>query len=74
MSKLGKVLISTLEDAKEQGLVTLQVSPDMAALRKDLRLSQTKFAKLYHLNKESEYLLHFTVKETSFILLFGVFS
>lgn len=31
----------------------MQTSPDVAALRKDLRLSQTQFAKLYHINPET---------------------
>lgn len=53
MSKLGRTLISALKDAKKKGLVTLQTSPDVAALRKDLGLSQTKFAEIYHINPET---------------------
>lgn len=53
MSKLGKALIDALENAKVKGLVTLHTSPDVAALRKNLGLSQTKFAETYHINPET---------------------
>lgn len=53
MTKLGKKLISALEDAKNKGLVTLESSPDVAALRKRLKLSQKKFAETYRINPET---------------------
>lgn len=53
MSRLGKALITALEDAKETGLVTLQASPDVAALRKKLKLSQKGFAERYRINPET---------------------
>ena len=54
MSELGKALITALEDAKETGLVTLQASPDVAVLRKKLKLSQKGFAEKYHINLETK--------------------
>lgn len=53
MSKTGKALITAIKDAKEQGLVTLQASPNVASLRKKLKLSQQKFAEIYHINPET---------------------
>jgi len=53
MSKLGKELIKTLKEAQTEGLVTLEVSPDVTVLRKRLKLSQNSFAKLYHINPET---------------------
>lgn len=53
MSKLGKDLISALKEAKKKGLVTLQTSPDVAKLRKKLKLSQREFSTLYHVNIET---------------------
>lgn len=53
MSKLGKDLIRALKEAKKSGLVTLQVSPDVAKLRKKLKLSQREFSVLYHINIET---------------------
>lgn len=53
MSKLGKAIIEAIEDAKQNGLVTLKTSPDVAALRKDLGLSQSQFAKTYRINPET---------------------
>lgn len=53
MSKLGKELISTLSEAKKKGLVTLQTSPDVAKLRKKLKLSQREFSIIYHINIET---------------------
>ncbi|MGB6977300.1 MAG: hypothetical protein WBE18_07610 [Gammaproteobacteria bacterium] len=53
MSKLGKALIETIEDAKINGLITLQASPDVAALRKRLKLSQRKFSQTYRINSET---------------------
>lgn len=44
MSKVGKALISAIKGAKKKGVVTLQASPDVASLRKRLKLSQQKFA------------------------------
>jgi putative transcriptional regulator len=53
MSKLGKDIIKALKEAKKKGLVTLQVSPDVGALRKKLKLSQREFSVLYHINIET---------------------
>lgn len=53
MSKLGKALIEALEDAKDNGLVTLEASPNVAAIRKNLKLSQAKFAKVFRINPET---------------------
>lgn len=53
MSKIGKALITAIKEAKEQALVTLQASPDVAELRKRLKLSQKKFADTYHINPET---------------------
>lgn len=53
MSELGKELISAIEEAKEKGLVELEVSPDTSVLRKRLKLSQQKFAEIYHINPET---------------------
>ena len=53
MSRLGKVLIDTLSDAKKRGLVALQASPDVVAVRKGLKLSQRQFAEIYHINPET---------------------
>lgn len=53
MSKVGKALIEAIEDAKATGLVTLQVSPDVAALRKHLKLTQRQFSKIYRINSET---------------------
>ena len=51
MSKLGRELIDAVEEANEKGLVTLQTSPDVAILRKKLKLS--------HFNSEFEILRSF---------------
>ncbi len=53
MSKTGKDLISTLKEARKKGLVTLQTSPDVRGLRKELKLSQREFSDLYHINIET---------------------
>lgn len=53
MSRLGKALITAVKDAKEKGLVTLEASPDVAVLRKRLKLSQQRFAQKYHINPET---------------------
>lgn len=53
MSKLGKDLISALKEAKTKGFVTLETSPDVAELRKKLKLSQREFSALYHINIET---------------------
>lgn len=53
MSNLGKELIEAIQEAKQKGLVTLTVSPDVAELRKRLKLSQQKFAEMYHINPET---------------------
>jgi len=50
MSKIGKALITAIKDAKEKGLITLQASPDVAVLRKKLKLSQQGFAEKYRIN------------------------
>jgi len=53
MSKLGQELIDAVKEANEKGLVTLQTSPDVAVLRKKLKLSQSAFAKRYRINAET---------------------
>jgi len=53
MSKLGKNLIGALTEAKQKGLVTLHATPDVAALRKKLKLSQREFSERYHINIET---------------------
>jgi len=53
MSKIGKSLITAIKDAKNKGLITLEASPDVASLRKKLRLSQLKFAEKYRINHET---------------------
>ena len=53
MSKLGKALIDSVEEAKKKGLVTLEASPDVVALRKSLHLSQAQFSKAYRINPET---------------------
>lgn len=53
MSKLGKDIISALQEAKKKGLVTLQTSPDVGKLRKKLKLSQREFSAVYHINIET---------------------
>lgn len=53
MSSIGKALITAVNSAKNGGLVTLQASPDVAALRKRLKLSQSRFAEKYHINPET---------------------
>ena len=48
MSQLGEELISTLEHAKKEGLVTLEYSPDLAALIKKLKFKHRQaIASLY---------------------------
>jgi len=53
MSKFGKALINAIEDVKENGMVTLIPSPDVAKLRKQLKLTQQRFADIYHINPET---------------------
>jgi putative transcriptional regulator len=53
MSKVGKDLIKALKEAKKNGFVTLQTSPDVTKLRKNLKLSQREFSALYHINIET---------------------
>lgn len=53
MSRVGKLLISAIKDADENGLVSLEPSTDVSALRKRLKLSQQKFAEKYHINPET---------------------
>lgn len=53
MSKLGKELISTLKEAKKKGLITLDASPDVVAIRKELKLTQGEFAEVYHISPET---------------------
>lgn len=43
MSKLGKALIDAVQDAKKKRLVTLEASSDVAALGKQLKLSQREY-------------------------------
>lgn len=53
MSKLGKDLIKAVKEAKKKGLVTLQTSPDVAKIRKKLKLTQREFSVIYHINIET---------------------
>jgi len=53
MSKLGKALLTAIKSAKKEGLVTLDVSPDVAEVRRKLHLSRTSFAKKYHIDVET---------------------
>ena len=53
MSKIGKKLISAIEDAKKKGLITLEATPDTAVLRKKLHLSQQQFSNVYCINAET---------------------
>jgi len=53
MSHIGKQLIKALEEAKSSGLVTLHATPDVAKLRRQLKLSQSKFAEIYRINVET---------------------
>ena len=40
-------------EAKKKGFATLQTSPDVAQLRKKLKLSQREFSAIYHINIET---------------------
>ncbi|CAL7963109.1 putative transcriptional regulator [Gammaproteobacteria bacterium] len=53
MSKLGKELISALEEAKKKGLISLEATPNTTVLRKKLQLSQQQFARVYCINAET---------------------
>ena len=53
MSKLGKELIAAVKEANKKGLQTLTLSPDIAKLRKQLKLTQRQFAEIYHLQLET---------------------
>lgn len=53
MSNLGKDIINALKEAKKKGFVTLETSPDVAKLRKKLKLSQREFSAVYHINIET---------------------
>ena len=53
MSQIGKMAIEAIKEAKEKGLVKLKASPDVADLRKSLKLSQKQFAEAYHINAET---------------------
>lgn len=53
MSDLGKDIINALKEAKKKGFVTLETSPDVAKLRKKLKLSQREFSAIYHINIET---------------------
>lgn len=53
MSKVGEKLIAAIEEAKEEGLVTLEATPDVATLRKKLHLSQSEFSKKYRIGLEN---------------------
>lgn len=52
MSELGKSLLNAIDDALEEGGcgIVLTPSPDVAALRKRLKLSQRQFADTYGIN------------------------
>jgi putative transcriptional regulator len=53
MSKVGEKLIAALMEAKEEGLVSLEATPDVAKLRKKLNLSQSEFSRTYRIGLES---------------------
>lgn len=53
MSKIGKALIDAIDDVEKNGMVTLQTSPDVALLRKTLKLTQSQFSKKYRINPET---------------------
>ena len=53
MSSLGKKILGAVKEADKKGLVTLQVSPDVAELRKQLKLSQREFSACYRINPET---------------------
>ena len=53
MSELGKKLISAIKGIKKNGLIPLEATPDIAALRKRLNLSQQEFAQTYCINTET---------------------
>ena len=53
MSKIGKALISSLEEALEKGFIAVQASPDVAKMRKKLKLSQREFSAIYRINIET---------------------
>lgn len=53
MSELGKDIIRALKEAKKKGVVTLQTSPEVVKLRKKLKLSQSEFSAVYHINIET---------------------
>ncbi len=53
MSKLGKKMLEAVKEADKKGLVTLQSSPNVAEIRKQLKLSQREFAHQYRINPET---------------------
>jgi len=53
MSELGKELIDAIGEAKEEGLVTLTASPNIAELRKRLKMSQKRFSETYRIGIET---------------------
>ena len=53
MSKLGKALISAVDDANQKGLITLEATPNLEKLRKKLKFSQEQFARTYCINPET---------------------
>lgn len=52
MSKLGKSIIGAITEALEsnEAPIIMRPSPDVAALREQLALSQRQFAETYHIN------------------------
>lgn len=53
MSKIGKNMISAVKEAKKKGIIKLEASLDVSALRKELHLSQREFSETYRINIET---------------------
>lgn len=53
MSKLGKAVIRAIKEANKKGLIPLEATPNIALLRKKLKLSQRQFAEAYCINSET---------------------
>ena len=50
MTTLGQQIIEAMEEALREGLIRVYPSPNVANLRASLKMTQTAFAKMYHLN------------------------
>ncbi|MCP3679094.1 MAG: transcriptional regulator [Gammaproteobacteria bacterium] len=53
MSTLGKKLIAAVEESREKGLVSLNATPNIKQLRKNLNLSQKAFSDYYKINLDT---------------------